>query len=196
MVMPKCELFPSMLGGALTTNDYGLYEFGLKSIKDSNKWISYLTYSGRLVYECLKDTSFEGSAIKLQEMMYGVVDYSLNIKNISLRIVSKQLLNGAMERRKENYQFILKYFDDRPEYFNGLEREGVIPYVVPLFDKVENLEKMVKRLRERNVITDIYHFDVNRNLLNPNFRKCLWTPVHQGIAPDTLEMICETIKST
>lgn len=190
------KLFPSILGGALTTNDHGLNEFGQKCTRNSNMWISHLAYGSRLLSECLKETPFGGAANKIQEMAYGIIDYAYNIKNISLRIVGKQLLNKVIERRKENYQFILKYFDDRPEYFNGLEREGVIPYVVPLFDKFENLEKMVKRLRERNVITDIYHFDVNRNLLNPNFRKCLWVPVHQGIYPDTLEMICETIKNT
>lgn len=190
------KLFPSILGGALTANDDGLYEFGQKRIKESNKWLSNLTYGGRLIWECLKDAPLEGSVAKLQEMIYAVTDYSLIIRDVSLRIVGKQLFNKAMERRKENYQFILRYFDHRPEYFNGLEREGVIPYVVPLFDKMENLEKMVKRLRERKVITDIYHFDVNRNLLNPNFEKCMWVPVHQGIDPDTLEMICETIKNT
>lgn len=190
------KLFPSLLGGALITTDDDLYGFGQGHIKDSNKWLSNLTYGGRLIWECLKDSPFESGAAKLQEMMYAITDYSLDIKGVSLRIVGKQLRNRAMERRKENYQFILKYFENRPEYFDGLEREGVIPYVVPLFDKVENLEKMVKRLRERNVITDIYHFDVNRNLLNPDFRKCLWVPVHQGIDPDTLEMICETIKNT
>lgn len=190
------KLFPSLLGGALITTDDGMYQFGRERLEKSNKWLSHLTYGSRLGYEALRNTPFEGSVTKLQEMMYGVVDYSLNIKDVSLRIVGKQLLDGAMERRKENYRLILRYFDDRPEYFNGLEREGVIPYVVPLFDKVENLEKMLKRLRERKVTTGIYHFDVNRNLLNPDFRKCLWVPVHQGIDSDTLEMICETIKNT
>lgn len=190
------KLFPSILGGALITNDHELHEFGQRCIKNSNNWISHLTYSSRLLSECFKETPLSGAANKIQEMVYGITDYAYNIKGISLRIVNKQLLNEAMERRKENYQFLLKYLDDRPEYFNGLEREGVIPYVVPLFDQVENLQKMVEKLRGQNVITDIYHFDVNRNLLNPDFQKCLWVPMHQGIDEDTLEMICETIKNT
>lgn len=189
------KLFPSILGGALVTTDEGLYHFGREFLKRNRKCLSNLTYGSRLIYECFKDTCFGVSATHLQEMMYGVIDYSLCIKEISLRIISKQLLAGAMERRKGNYRFILDYFSGRPEYFHGLEREGVVPYVVPLFDKVENLEKMVKKLMERNVITGIYHFDVNRNLLNPNFQKCLWVPIHQGIDKDALEMICETIKS-
>ncbi len=189
------KLFPSLLGGALTTNDNDLYKFGQERIKERNACLSNLIYGGRVLCECLKGTLLEGSVARLREMIYGVTDYSLNIKAVSLNIVGRQLMNRAMERRKENYQFVLRYFDDRPEYFDGLEREGVIPYVVPLFDKVENLEKMLKRLTERNVITGIYHFDINRNLLNPDFQKCLWIPVHQGIDKDTLEMICQTIKA-
>lgn len=188
------KLFPSILGGALVTNDNYLSEFGRQRIKNSNHLLPCFTYGNRIIFESLKDTHFNPVVSKLQEMVYGITDYSLDIKNISLRIISKQLLDNAMQRRKDNYQFILRYFADRPEYFKGLERDGVIPYVVPLFDKITNLERMLKRLNEKNVITGIYHFDTNRNLLKPNFQKCLWIPVHQGLNKTNLEMICETIK--
>lgn len=189
------KLFPSILGGALITNDVDLYEYGKQRLRNGNKNLSHLTYKSRILWECFKDTSLNEFFSAIQEMVYGKTDSAFKIKNISLRIVNKQLLNGAMERRKENYRFILEYFNDRPDYFKDLERKGVIPYIVPLFDKEENLKKMVKSLREKNVITGIYHFDVNRNMLNPNFKKCIWIPMHQGLDQDTLELICKTIKN-
>lgn len=187
------KLFPSILGGALATNSNKLYEFGKARIVKSSRSLSHLTYGSRLLYECLKDTSLAKPANRLQEMVYAITDEALNIKEISLRIVNKQLLKDAMKRRKENYHFILDCFDNS-DYFNGLEREGVIPYIVPLVGKEKNLQLMMKRLSSKNVVTGVYHFDVNRNLLAPDFKKCLWMPVHQGINRETLEMICDTIK--
>lgn len=189
------KLFPSLLGGALVTNDDELYEYGKKRIRQCNKNISHLAYGGRLIWELLKDTSLNNFADIFQTMMHVKIDSAFDIEDISLQIINKQLLDGAMKRRKENYKFVLDYFEERPEYFAGLERDGVIPYIVPLLDKEEDLKKMVKRLSEKNVKTDIYHFDVNRNVLNPNFKRCIWVPIHQGINKDQLKMICETIKN-
>ena len=59
----------------------------------------------------------------------------------------------------------------------------------------DNLKMMVKKLREKNIFTGIYHFDVNRNILDPNFQKCMWIPVHQGLNKDTLKLICDTISN-
>lgn len=188
------KLFPSILGGVLATGNNELYEFGKARLAKSSKSLSNLTYGSRLIYECLKDTSLVKQVSRFQEMVYAVTDSALNIKDLSLRIVNRQLLNDAMKRRKENYHFILDYFDNK-DYFKGLEREDVVPYVVPLFDGEKKLQIMAKRLNSQNVITGIYHFDVNRNLLNPDFKKCLWIPVHQGIGINTLEMICDIIKN-
>jgi len=188
------KIFPSIYGGALATNNNELYKFGKERAKQSSRFLPYLTYSGRILYECFKDGVLREPVTALQEMIYAVTDGALNIKDISLRIINKQLMNKAMERRRENYRFILDYFDNKPEYFSGLERDGVIPYIVPLFDKEKNLQSMAERLNEKKIVTGIYHFDINRNVLNPDFKKCLWVPVHQGISEGTLEMICDTIK--
>jgi dTDP-4-amino-4,6-dideoxygalactose transaminase len=190
------KIFPSILGGALTTTDMGLYEFGKARISKSRKSLSHLSYGSRLLYESFKDTSLKGAVAGFQEMVYAITDNALKIEDLSLRIINKQLLNDSMNRRRENYQYILHYFDYKPEYFNGLDQEDVLPYVVPLFDREKNLRMIVNALNKKNVITGIYHFDVNRNILNPDFKKCLWVPMHQGINANTLEMICDTIKKS
>lgn len=190
------KLFPSISGGALTTGNNELYEFGKARLAKNRRSLSYLIYGSRLLYECFKDGHLKEQVSEFQEMAYALTDNALCIKDISLRIINSQLMNDAMKKRKENYHFILDYFNDMPEYFSGLEPEGVVPYIVPLIDNEKNLRIMAKRLNERKIITGIYHFDINRNVLDPNFKKCLWVPVHQGIDSDTLEMICYTIKKS
>ena len=46
-------------------------------------------------------------------------------------------------------------------------------------------------LLEKNISTGIYNFDVNRNLFNPLYKKCIWVPVHQGLSTKKMSEICE-----
>jgi len=186
------KLFPSVLGGALVTRNKELYEYGKSRLKDTK--YSHVVYWSRLLWEILKDTPFRQMVSDIQEMVYAKTDGAFRIKDISLRAVGYQLKRNIWQRRKRNYLFVLEYFSDRPEYFQGLEREGVTPYVAPLFDREDNLEKMKKKLLENNILTGIYHFDVNRNILDPVFRKCLWIPVHQGLELEDVERICAVVK--
>ncbi len=193
------KLFPSLLGGALMTGNKDLFNFSqtrllLCKTKISCRKLSFSTYFDRFLYECFRDTILSESVHKLQEKSYGIIDHAYTIMDISLRIVNGQVKSGTWEQRKKNYNVILEYFSDQPEYFGDLEREGVIPYVVPLIDKEVNLKRMVDALYAHNVMTGIYHFDVNRNLLDPDYKKCLWIPVHQGINSESMERICEIIK--
>lgn len=186
------KFFPSVLGGALAVSGSELRQYALARLEDSK--YSNLTYISRLFYELFSGTALSSRAADLQEMAYAKTDRAFKIKDISSRIAAAHLRNGVLERRKRNFEFIINYFRGQPEYFSGLEREGVIPYVLPLFDKDENLEKMKKKLNANNIVTDIYHFDVNRNLLNPRFRRCLWLPVHQGLSLEDVERICVLVK--
>lgn len=190
------KMFPSVLGGALVTKNKEIYNFGIEKQAKSSKVILNTVYCSKMFYECLKDTVLENIAKTIQEMAYAVSDSAYNIKDLSLRIVNQQIKNKAMERRKENYQFVLEFFDKKPEYFEYLEKRGVVPYVVPLFDKEKNLKKMIESLKKINVTTGVYHFDVNRNVLSPNFKKCMWIPIHQEISKEMLESICNAISKS
>jgi len=187
------KFFPSILGGALTTSDHELFEFGIKRIRNSR--YSGLSYLGRFLYDCLRDTRFSGFAGNFQEMTYALADSAFAIRKMSINVVNRQLIGRAIERRRENYLFILDYFKDRPEYFDGLEREGVVPYVLPLFDKNEGrLASIADKLNKNHIFSGVYHFDANRNILNPRFVKCVWIPVHQGLTLERIEEICKLIK--
>ena len=48
-------------------------------------------------------------------------------------------------------------------------------------------------LKEKHIIADILHFDVNRNALHPQYKKCLAFPCHQYITDEELHDMCDVI---
>ncbi|MBN1431695.1 MAG: DegT/DnrJ/EryC1/StrS aminotransferase family protein [Methanomicrobiaceae archaeon] len=190
------KFFPSLLGGALVTDNPELEQFAGEKAQNCSGMLRAYTYSGRFFYECLKDTFLGKTATLSQEMMYAVIDRSDCISKISLRAINKQLNAGAVEKRKRNYNFVLDYFEEESGAFSLLEGEDVTPYIVPFFAGEKQMRLAKENLGKINVSTDIYHFDVNRSILDPDYRKCLWIPVHQGINASVLEEICSTIRKS
>jgi hypothetical protein len=52
----------------------------------------------------------------------------------------------------------------------------------------------VDKLTKNKIESGIYNFDVNRNLLNPDFKECVILPCHQGISSDDINKIINLIK--
>ena len=186
------KMFPSGLGGVLCTSDPELIEYANSRMKES-KW-SWFIYSSRGLFESFSGSRFSSLTSDIQEMSYGITDTSFRINKVSLKAAGGQISNGIFNRRKRNYAFLLDYFKDRCEYFGGLEKENVVPFVVPFFTTEKDLMRIKKILLDINIHTGVYHFDINRNLLNPKFVKCVWVPVHQGISLDGMARICGLIK--
>ena len=193
--------FPSLLGGALMTSNKELGTFAREIALTQGEWlIRHSTYRRKFFYECLKGrlgSFFDRWVQNSQEMSFGILDRSYTISPISLRAINAQLKTGVWEQRKKNYRILLDSFNDQPEFFFTLEREGVIPCYVPLFDSEPNLKKTANVLSCHNIMREmggILHFDVNRNLLEPDYRKCILIPVHQGIDDVSMERICEIIR--
>jgi len=188
------KFFPSILGGGLVSGDKELLVYAKSRLADTR--YSNLTYLSRWFFELSKDGLFKKISADFQEMVYAKTDAAFRIKNLSLRSVSHELENSALEKRKANYRFILDHFADRPEYFSYLEKEDISPYVVPLFAKSEVLIKIAGNLLKNGFYSGVYHFDVNKNVLEPLFKKCVWLPMHQGVARRSLEKVFTIIRKS
>nr|NQU89516.1 DegT/DnrJ/EryC1/StrS aminotransferase family protein [Bacteroidota bacterium] len=187
------KLFPSVWGGGLWTQNKELYEYSRKNQGlIHSKWISVLLHMAN--YKVIINRKNARAFWKnLNEMAYGCAEYAQKMNFLSAKIISRELAKNALEKRRENYEFLLNYFKNT-EYFNGLEKKGVSPYVVPLIAKEAILHKMRDALIRKNVYTDIYNFDINRNLFNPLYKKCIWIPVHQGLNIEKMTEISEIIE--
>jgi len=60
----------------------------------------------------------------------------------------------------------------------------------PLLNEDELILKLVDVwLQERGVFTGIYHFDINRNMFNPCYRKCVPIPLNSSIEMELLKSL-------
>lgn len=186
------KFFPTVLGGALVSADEPLVAHAEERMADT-RW-SATTYLARSQWEVLRGTGLGRVSADWQEMSYAVTDLAFRMRPVSYRVLRRVGVERSMERRRANYARMLECLGDRPEYFEGLEREGVTPYVVPLFDSETRLERIVASLRAGEVATGVYHFDTARNLFEPRFRACAWLPVHQGLSDSDIERICALVR--
>ena len=186
------KVFPSIWGGGLSTADEELYLHALKTQNDSHSsFVSGLLHMTRY----LSDRRRERPSKNIQmwtEMAYGPAENALKMSAISKKIILRQLREGQLEKRKRNYRFLLKQFESK-SYFSGLEREGVCPYVAPLFASEDRLKKISESLRANGFDSGVYSFDVNRNVFNPKFVRCAWVPIHQGLSLEQMGRISEII---
>ena len=188
------KLFPSIWGGGLATQNEDLYEFVQKEQNNSHSgWFSLFFHLTK--YKSDKNKANNSTNWNnLRRMSYGSVEYAQKINSLSLKIVSKNYNKGALNQRRINYLFLLDYFKNT-DYFSSLEREGICPYIAPLITSEERLNRISEALLKKSINTGIYHFDINRNIFNPVFKKCLWVPIHQGLSTEKMSEICETISS-
>jgi len=181
------KMFSTFMGGAILTKDDNLCEYASRMLKEDDFFISALSLFFKILTE-----KISMKFVKYVEMSYAVYDRNTKINKVSLNLLQSELLKKAIEKRRKNYFFLLDYFKNY-NFFQNLERDA-LPYVAPLITDEDKLNKISKSLNTAGIKTGIYHFDINRNLLNPKFVKCLWVPVHQGLTFDNMNRICEVIK--
>lgn len=181
------KMFATFMGGAVLTKDDDLYEYASGMLKANDPFISAFSLFVKILAE-----KISLKFVKYVEMSYAVYDRNTKINKVSLNLLQDELLTKAVEKRRKNYFFLLDYFKNH-DFFRNLERDA-LPYVVPLIAEEDRLEKVSKSLNRAGIKTGIYHFDINRNLLNPKFVKCAWVPVHQGLNFDNMNCICEVIR--
>jgi hypothetical protein len=100
-----------------------------------------------------------------------------------------------MSARKSLYSH-LRDLVDKYGICDHLERDGVTPYVVPVLVNEEKAERLVTRLREAGFETGIYHFDVNRFMLEPSYRKTVLIPVNSDLSGQGMDHILDIIRRT
>ena len=95
--------------------------------------------------------------------------------------------------RQKRYQYFLQQVGDIG-ICDHLEKDGITPYIVPIYCPESKNEKIINALKEIGIETGLYHFDVNRNLLSPKFIQCIRIPCHSGISDDKFNVMTELIR--
>jgi hypothetical protein len=186
------KLFPSIWGGGLATRDQQLHEYALgEQRRLESAWISLFLHLAKFAADRSMVDGSEASTTSL-EMAYAVAERAQR-SPVADRVVAAELGRGALERRLRNYRLLRHGVGELP-CFDHLELQGVVPFVVPLLAAEERLGDLVRALRARGFYSDVQHFDLNRNLFNPDFRRCALIPVHQGLGEGDMDEICSVIR--
>ncbi|MBI4283291.1 MAG: DegT/DnrJ/EryC1/StrS family aminotransferase [Chloroflexi bacterium] len=192
-ILSFSKFFPSVMGGAIITRDKAIAAYARKVAERNHRIVSEFSYLTKWVASHPWMKGLSPFSHRLVEMSYGVYDLGTRINSRAARIVAHELRKGSLDRRDSNKDFFLSELK-RTGVFDRLDHCGITPYVLPLFAPRKWLEAVELTLREVGVETGIYHFDVNRNMLDPHFEECLWVPVHPGVTEPIREKMADAVR--
>ena len=178
-VKSKFDDFPAYVDKSLSE-----VPFGLTFIKDLFKFLyEWSSFSGSPV--------FRRYTFLLLNMSYSLYGEALKPSHLAIRSFFCKIENEINVRQKRYH-----YFWDKVSHLgicDHLEREGITPYVIPIYCPESKNEKLLRALRDKNIVTGLYHFDINRNMLSPKFIQCVWIPCHSGISDEKFNEIIELV---
>ena len=189
------KLFPTCIGGVIASSNHELISY---VIAEREKRKNLYNFFFNMIASLLIKKSFTTETE--QFLLDAIYLKSIQFPNISTGALRRfpdttAQLCSDMDKRKNNYLFIKDNIKD--EYLkHDLDQNcDVTPLCVPLFLPLDKLEVAQGALRGNNIITEILHFDIQRNMLHPDYRKCLAVPCHQNLEKNDLMMICKIINS-
>lgn len=189
------KFFPALMGGAILTKNKDLADYATNYLKESKAWLSVYFYLTKWTEEKLRRTFLATTANHLLEMGYAVYEQAARMNKFSKNKILAALMHNNLKKRAENKIFFLQQLQDT-NLFRTMNHDDITPYVLPLFGQDDFLQQLKNKLLQKNIATDIYNFDLNQDMSNPDFRNCLWIPIHPGIRKRQRNLIVTAIKET
>lgn len=177
------KFFACTVGGGIYTRDLDLRE----SIEDDylfmhNDSLANEIVSGRKEFD---EGVFDVTGRIDQH--YAIYDRLSKIPDTSLALVKSQILGGAFERRARIYETYRKELGAMVYYM-----PKILPWVVPLF--LARKISLSVALRKAKIESGIYHFDINRNMFDPDFQICVSIPCHHQMTDNDVDKVIEVVK--
>ncbi|OHA68526.1 MAG: hypothetical protein A3A27_01760 [Candidatus Wildermuthbacteria bacterium RIFCSPLOWO2_01_FULL_47_18] len=171
--------------GGMTSRFKDFHAFAQKAISSTPLGATFLKDATKFLYE---RSRFSGSrrfymyANLLSDASYAFYKEALLPSTRAVRLLESKIGNEINVRAKR-YQYFL-------EKTNGLalshsfEREGIVPYMIPVHCPEKKNNEIVDALKKIGIMTGVYNFDMNRNMLSPKFVPCVLLPCHGGISEE------------
>ncbi len=194
------KIFPTILGGCLVTGNDRILNFTRAYLKKRRGFcralLANLSVAVMFMVSDVWSEKVRARLMPLLDMCYSqfVECPSPNLSVSRLLLLSLLELESSIAQRIKNLDIFKEYFLGNG-YWDELETGcRVVPWAVPYFAEDERrLTKVVETLRGINVETEILHFDIQRNMFHPDYRKCIPIPVHQGITDGMMHNMCKSI---
>lgn len=188
------KIFPTGMGGCLLSRNSELQDQIKKLSQNSEKKINKLFGSW---CNHISLNSYRGFLRpRITEICYSQYQnfFSLPKKSSNLFPQSLTELKSIIKKRKDNYTLLKNNISEDfliPDHDPDITPN---PLALPVFLPEKYLISIKKSLLAKNISADILHFDVNRNIFNPFYKKCLILPCHQYVKEEDIENIVNSIK--
>ncbi len=187
------KFFPTYVGGAVLSRRDDIID-SVRNLRLEPRSLGHRLFDCVSVYEA-RQKYLRRKPIFLSYAVYIKSIHFPKIASAALRRFPQTLEDLKSEIARRRYCFdTLKKREGGKYYPSHLEeRSEIIPLCVPMFFPEGKLLVAQQMLKEKNIAADILHFDVNRNILDPQYKKCLALPCHQYITEKELGYICDVI---
>lgn len=162
------KFFSVLAGGGLYTKDKKLKQFVSGEYRHHDK---------RLEREAVLGLRQGGAEVA---RAYAVYDKLMVCPPAAKAMALREYKNGAIEKRRQNFAVLRKALWGREEE-KLMKNSVVVPWMVPLFAGNAN-KKIAVALQKAGFESGVYHFDINRNMLKPNFKECVALPCSQRLS--------------
>ena len=187
------KLFPTYVGGAVLSSHADLIA-GVRGVRLGPRLLGHRLFDRISVHTArqnylLRQPPFLRQAVYIKSIHFP------RIAQAALRRFPRTIDDLKSEIARRQYCFQILKQRAGQEYHPQALDDGsdVIPLCVPIFFPEGKLRTAQQMLKEKNIVADILHFDVNRNILNPLYKKCLAFPCHQRITDEQLSYMCGVI---
>jgi len=196
-VLSFSKIFPTILGGCLITDDKRILDFALKYLRDNKssfkKICQKLFLGPTLINAEAKNYLVHHIFAPIVGMTWKYFFDLPNPSDMVCHLILDYLkdLDHYSRKRRTNLQIMRARLGVgyHSELEDGCE---VVPFAVPYL--CSDPERMREELRRRNILVGVNYFDMNRNILSPNFKRVLALPCHQDLSPSNIEYLLDSLK--
>lgn len=192
-VFSLAKILTTYLGGVLISKNRGLIDFVEQERLAKDKLANRLF--NKLARQIAKRSFERGKSRFWLDIIYLKSIHYPNLDQNTLNFLPHDLeeLKQNLHRRRENYLWLRNSIKREyliPDFEDGIEPN---PLLVPVFLPEAKLIPAREGLLKSDILAAILHFDLNRNVFTPNYRKCLALPCHQQISQDKLRLMAKTV---
>ncbi|MFH1662264.1 MAG: DegT/DnrJ/EryC1/StrS family aminotransferase [Candidatus Falkowbacteria bacterium] len=183
------KMFPTYTGGALISKNRELINI-IKENRNKKNNIHNKLFN-ILATKTAKKSFNEKKWRSILDIIYlKSVNYP-NASKKSINLMPKNIddFSELLNNRNKNYSYIIKNIKQEyliPDLDKSIESS---PMAIPVFIQLDKLNLAQEKLKQKNIEAEILHFDINRNMFNPDYRKCLAIPCHQNLNINQLNNI-------
>jgi hypothetical protein len=178
--------------GGVSSEDNDFMNFVDKLINNAPFKLRIFHTFSKLLSSISSNSSQNSATFSLTEMSYAGYYRQPSPSKIAIKMWANNQ-NLEFDKRQENYSIILNEMQ-RFGLCSGLEKEGVVPYAVPLNIKSDKIESVIEKLKQIGIVAIVRQFDINRCLFDPNYQSRVILPIHSGVTSNIMDKIVTTLK--